>query len=60
MYSAAVGLTNSMGALVAFLANVTPATRASFITQWDKARSAWNAGVRLVYPQALGTKLLIG
>ena len=32
----------------------------SFITQSDKAGSAWNAGVRLVYPQALGTKLLIG
>lgn len=48
-FSGANGLKNSMGALVAWTGDQTPATLASFSTQYQSARAEWNSGVRGIW-----------
>ena len=60
MLKAVDGLENSMSALVVYLGNPSPATRAGYTTQWTTGQTEWNNAVRSVYAGARGTKPLIG
>lgn len=52
VFVAANGLKNSMGALVAYTGDPTPATLAHFTSQYQPALAEWNDGVRIIWRMA--------
>ena len=48
-FTAANDLKNSMGSLVTYTGTPNAATLAAFTTQYQKARSDWNYGVRTIW-----------
>jgi hypothetical protein len=52
IFTAANGLKNAMGALVAYTGNPNPATLAHFTTQFSSAREEWDHGVSTIWSTA--------
>jgi hypothetical protein len=50
------GFKNSMGALVAYAGDPSPATLALYTMQWQPSMSDWNAGVARVYAGSTQTR----
>jgi hypothetical protein len=52
VFSGANDLKNSMGALVAYTGNPTPASLADFTSQYGSAKAEWNRGISTIWKLA--------